>query len=835
MAITRATFVNFLCMTCMYILIISLQHCKSTDILTKDSPISLEQTLVSSNQVFELGFFSPGNSSNRYLGIWFKNILPRKFIWVANRQNPISVSDTNSTLTIGNNGNLGILDDDQRTVWSTSIKVQSNETIAKLTDTGCFALNDTISGLTLWESFDYPGNTLLPGMRVGTNGKTQGKDLLTSWKSDNDPTPGDFVVGLSGEQPPQAFTWRGVKPYWRSGPWDGGKFIGIPELDSGYSNLMTLMPENSQGGAYISINIHSSSDIRWLYLRDNGVLELNYLDDVRNILEFSWEAPANPCDVYGVCGVFSICTNKTLICECLKGFVPQSKDEWSISNWTRGCVRGNELLCEKNESSLASGKGKPDKFQVISGIKLPDHYQYFPYMDTDDCKSLCLGNCSCKAYAFVEGINCMIWEQELIDIEQFSFGGENLFLRLAYEESGEETKGAAVAISISISAIGGVLALGGFIFCLYKWKKYKKGKKTKLNHFSLEDHIVLKDTLQEDDLSKESYELPIYKFQQIIAATENFSYRNKLGEGGFGAVYKGMLDDGQQIAVKRLSGHSGQGVEEFKNEIVLISKLQHRNLVKLLGCCFEGKERLLIYEYMRNKSLDTFLFDPKKRMQLDWATRFNIIQGIGRGLIYLHRDSSLRIIHRDLKCSNILLDDKMNPKISDFGLARTFQMTQELANTRRIVGTYGYMSPEYAMRGVISEKSDVFSYGVMLLEIISGKRNTEFIHHEQFYPLGHAWKSWNEGRGFELIDETLGESTEGLRCIHVGLLCVQDLAEDRPTMTEAVSMLCSETHLPEPKMPLFTLQRLSSTNGIGQEFKNMCSRNTVTLSMMEGR
>ncbi|MFS7934162.1 putative protein kinase RLK-Pelle-DLSV family [Helianthus anomalus] len=256
-------------------------------------------------------------------------------------------------------------------------------------------------------------------------------------------------------------------------------------------------------------------------------------------------------------------------------------------------------------------------------------------------------------------------------------------------------------------------------------------------HLNSEDRLVLRDTLQEDVLRQESSELLIFEFKQIIAVTDHFSYKNKLGEGGFEAVYKGMLDDGKQVAVKRLSGNSAQGIEEFKNEIMLISKLQHRNLVKLLGCCVEGKERLLIYEYMPNKSLDTFLFDSKKRRQLDWATRFNIIQGIGQGLVYLHRDSCLRIIHRDLKCSNILLDEKMNPKISDFGLARSFQITQELANTRRIVGTYGYMSPEYAMGGVISEKSDAFSYGVMLLEIMSGKRNTEFIHEEQIYPLAH--------------------------------------------------------------------------------------------------
>ncbi|KAK9056356.1 hypothetical protein SSX86_027446 [Deinandra increscens subsp. villosa] len=824
MAVGRPTVVNHLCLTCMCVLVfISLLHCKATDILSKDSPISTTQTLVSSNQVYELGFFNPDNSTSQYLGIWFKNITAKKVIWVANRENPLSVSENRSSLIIGNDGNLKILDGDQNTVWSTNLRGQFNETVAQLTDMGDLSINDTISGSILWESFDYPGNSLLPGMKLGTIGNTQGKHLLSSWKSNDDPTPGDFVAGLSAEQPPQVFIWRNnSKPNWRGGPWDGGKFIGIPEQDSGYSNRITLTPGNSQEGAYLTIQHLFSNDFEWLYLQPNGVVQMKYWDNHTNLWDFSWEAPANSCDLYGVCGAFAICTNtKYPVCECLRGFVPQMNDEWSKGNWTSGCVRSSELLCEKNETSLASGKTKPDKFWVIRGIKLPDHHQYFPITrDTDACQQVCLGNCSCKAYAYVAGIYCMVWTEELMDIEQFSYGGENLFLRIPYEDSGKQPNEATVIISLT--TIGGVLLLCSFLFCLYRCTKDTK-----------EDELVSRDTLQ-DVLRQESFELPILKFKKIIAVTDNFSYRNKLGEGGFGAVYKGMLDDGQEVAVKRLSGNSRQGIEEFKNEIMLISKLQHRNLVKLLGCCIEGKERLLIYEYMMNKSLDTFLFDPKKRQQLDWATRFNIIQGIGRGLIYLHRDSCLRIIHRDLKCSNILLDEKMNPKISDFGLARSFQITQELGNTRRIIGTYGYMSPEYVMGGVISEKSDVFSYGVMLLEITSGKRNSEFIHQEQSYPLAYAWKSWKEGRGVELMDQALGGSScvsESLRCIHVALLCVQDQPKDRPKMTEAVSMLCSETNLPEPKEPLFTFQRLSREHGI----INMFSINAVTMSTTEGR
>ncbi|KAK1557554.1 hypothetical protein Q3G72_026881 [Acer saccharum] len=256
-----------------------------------------------------------------------------------------------------------------------------------------------------------------------------------------------------------------------------------------------------------------------------------------------------------------------------------------------------------------------------------------------------------------------------------------------------------------------------------------------------------------------------FNFSTIKVATNDFSNDNKLGQGGFGAVYKGILSDGRIIAVKRLASNSEQGELEFKNEILLVARLQHRNLVRLLGFCLEGSERLLIYEFVPNSSLDNFIFDSIKRLSLDWEKRYKIIGGIARGILYLHEDSRLRIIHRDLKASNILIDQDMNPKISDFGMARLFERDQTQADTGRVVGTFGYMAPEYVLHGNFSVKSDVFSFGVLVLEIISGQKNSSFHNGEETGDLlTFAWENWRVGTALNVIDPILRLTHElGLR------------------------------------------------------------------------
>ncbi|XP_059304078.1 cysteine-rich receptor-like protein kinase 44 [Lycium ferocissimum] len=414
------------------------------------------------------------------------------------------------------------------------------------------------------------------------------------------------------------------------------------------------------------------------------------------------------------------------------------------------------------------------------------------------------------------------------------------------EDKGRTTsKTKLISIIIGIIALLAVLLAGSSFYLVKRRKRVAKEANESSQEIQFLNTVVeaLGEDFSNDDFHSEnqsrSQEFPVVKLDLIRAATDNFSEENKLGEGGFGSVYKGTLANGIAIAIKRLSRTSGQGLKEFKNEAVLIARLQHRNLVRLLGCCLEGNEALLIYEFMPNKSLDFFLFGSRENENLDWRQRLHIIKGIARGILYLHEDSRLRIIHRDLKASNVLLDKDMNPKISDFGMAKMFSGNQREANTNRVVGTYGYMAPEYAMEGLFSTKSDVFSFGVLVLEIVSGRKNTGYLSEHGQSLLNFAWKLWHEGHGLEFMDPCLRQSfvaAEITKCIHIGLLCVEQDPADRPTMSSVVFMLENDPQtLPQPSQPTFSTRRIVSRSAEPQSNDQLCSVNEVTLSILSPR
>ncbi|KAK7324627.1 hypothetical protein VNO77_28343 [Canavalia gladiata] len=523
--------------------------------------------------------------------------------------------------------------------------------------------------------------------------------------------------------------------------------------------------------------------------------------------------PRDFCDKFGACGPNGNCdvSMSPTSCHCLKGFKPKSAEEWSGTNYSQGCVRDTPLNCHN------------DGFVKYIKMKVPDtEYSWLNQnMTLRECRVKCLSNCSCTAYTNSDirgaGSGCAMWFGDLKDLRLQPDAGQDLYVRvpaslLETNNRGKAKVGIAAGSTTSILCF---LLLALYVLC-------RRRRVTTKKNVAIADHCKE----HEEDL-----ELPLLDLSTIVGATHNFSNSNKLGEGGFGLVYKGTLENGQEIAVKRLSSGSGQGLKEFKNEIKLIAKLQHRNLVKRHGCCIQGEEKLLIYEYMPNKSLDFFIFDPTRRMLLDWPKRFHIICGVARGLLYLHQDSRLRIIHRDLKASNVLLDREMNPKISDFGLARILLGDQNAATTHRVVGTYGYMAPEYAIDGNFSVKSDVFSFGILLLEIISGKKKIGGNHQGKNRNLiGHAWDLWIEGRPLELIGEHFIHScnlSEALRCIHIGLLCLHQNPHDRPSMSSVVMMLGSEIDLPQPKQPAVFV----GEDSLHQEY----SINKLSLTLLEAR
>ncbi|XP_019169091.1 PREDICTED: G-type lectin S-receptor-like serine/threonine-protein kinase At1g11410 [Ipomoea nil] len=803
-----------------------------TDTIAFNQTLKDGDLLISGEKSFVLGFFAPENSSGRrYVGIWYQRIPEQTVVWVANRDSP--VNGTSGILFIDATGNLVIQDKKTNvSVWNTSlsspvtgIKAYS----AQLQDTGNLVLFRDRRSIN-WQSFDYPTNTLLPFMKFGVDKKTGLNRHLTSWKSPGDPGTGEYEFKMEVNGTPQVFLNRGPVRVWRTGPWSGVGWSGVPEMSRNY--IFNLDYTENEDEVTMSYWIRDPSVHSIFVLNESGrVNRLTWQgDDVNKWVGF-WSAPKDQCDAYAHCGAFSKCNTfnpGAFECTCLPGFRPNSSREWYLRDGVHGCRRNNTDVCHNREG-----------FLLLSHMKVPDTKmaRVNKTIGLKQCEELCLKNCSCTGYASANisagGMGCITWYDDLIDIKEFTNGGQDIYIRVSASDLVKKSKGLRgkrliVTMIVPIAAV--ILML-----CCCLVMKIRKGKrlqsKTSLqSEWSSEMGKDVDDTAPADVL--------MYDLNTIRAATDNFSAANKLGEGGFGSVYKGKLQNEQLVAIKRLSKTSGQGMVEFKNEVTLIARLQHRNLVRLLGCCIQQGEKMLVYEYLPNKSLDSFIFENTSGISLDWKKRFEIILGIARGLLYLHQDSRLKIIHRDLKASNVLLDASMQPKISDFGMARIFGGDQMYANTNRVVGTYGYMSPEYAMEGHFSVKSDVFSFGVMLLEIVSGRKNKNQFNENSLNLIGDVWDFWSEEKALEIVDPSLAESYDGgevLRCIHVGLLCVQAFPNDRPTMSEVVFMLSNETNLPHPNPPGFIFKHGNTAQCSSSMSAGNQSVNEVSITNMEGR
>ncbi|XP_030930947.1 G-type lectin S-receptor-like serine/threonine-protein kinase At4g03230 [Quercus lobata] len=822
-----------------FLFLSSCSFCSARDTLTFRNPINDSQgeSLVSAGKRFELGFFTPSGSSKhgRYVGIWYYKSSPMVVVWVANRIEPVP-SKTTGAFTISENGDLQVLDN-TKMLWSAKIggSTSFNRTV-KLLDSGNLVLIEGQAGseTILWQSFENPTDTFLPGMKMNA------EMTLTSWKSQVDPAPGSYTFRQDQDRGNQYKIENRAIPYWKSGL-SGELFNSDNNLI--FTAISNLLSNSAPGTGKSNFTIKnktltSTTPGRFDYYRMRLVMDLDghiklyKLDN--DTAPASWSLtrmePRDNCSVLNACGSFGSCNiEKSPMCNCLDGFQPKALNHWNSGFYSEGCTR-NYSICHKGDNFTMLN---------ITGVGTEGGNGIYK-QSAHECRVECLSDCRCLAYSFqstemsrtkANTATCWIWSEDVNNIQESNDGGSDareLYVRVGLSVIDDHTKSEGSSykkkqfdpIILMIIATLMVIACCYFYYFTRKKKSVNRERNQANAAFRLYDSerqvkdLIDSGQFREDD--KKGIDVPSFDLKSILAATDYFSDAKKLGQGGFGPVYKGSFPGGQEIAIKRLSSGSGQGLEEFKNEVVLIAKLQHRNLVRLLGYCIEGDEKLLLYEYMPNKSLDSFLFDRTLCVLLNWKIRFEIILGIARGLLYLHQDSRLRIIHRDLKTSNVLLDEEMNPKISDFGLARIYGGKQTEATTTRVVGTYGYMSPEYALDGFFSIKSDAFSFGVVVLEVISGKRNTGFHQSEHGLSLlGYAWKLWREGKAVDLMDQTIHETCnadEFLRCVNIGLLCVQEDPSDRPTMSNVVFMLGSEAAtLPTPKQPAYVVRRSLSS------------------------
>ncbi|KAG6520620.1 G-type lectin S-receptor-like serine/threonine-protein kinase At2g19130 [Zingiber officinale] len=772
--------------------LLQLSSSASTDTISANQPLSGNQNITSKDGNFRLGFFVPPGSSSPsyYIGIWYNKISAFTPVWVANRATPVT-DPTTSELRISGDGNLVLLANNFNAsiIWSTNAATSNSTVVAVLLDTGNLQLRDeSNSSLVFWQSFDHPTDTLLPGAKFGFNKITKRSQRLTSWKSKIDPAPGIFSFEMDQEGSFQYFSfWNSSRTYWTSGLWDGRIFSQIPELVPVYIYNFQVVNETDKNYFTYSVSNPNYFKSRCVIDPDSGqIQQLTWMENSNSWLLF-WAQPRSKCSVYGVCGSFGSCHDlSTPFCTCIKGFTIKSQTDWSLGDRSQGCERVASLQCSGQNNS------EEDGFFKMENVRLPDNSLSLAMLgSSQDCEQACLSNCSCNAYSF-NSTGCFVWHGELLNLQEElnELDAGTLYLRLAASEfqTSESNKKRMVAhISAEVIVPSVVVCL--FIIGALVWKRERKR--------AIQNSKVVQNSLVS------------FMYDELRIATKNFS--EKLGAGGFGSVFKGSLPGSIDIAVKKLEGLY-QGEKQFRAEVSTLGAIQHVNLIRLIGFCSQGTKKLLAYEFMPSGSLADHLFRSNLNV-LDWKTRYQIAIGTARGLAYLHEQCRDNIIHCDIKPENILLDDALVPKVADFGLAKLVGRNFSKVLTT-IRGSRGYIAPEWISGMPITTKVDVYSYGMMLFEIISGKRNLMHTGESsfEFFPLV-ATNKLVIGDVKTLLDQRLdgkANSEEFEIACKLACWCIQDDENSRPTMSQIVQALEGNLDVGIPPVPR-SLQALNES------------------------
>ncbi|CAK7343898.1 unnamed protein product [Dovyalis caffra] len=763
----------------------------SQNFLRRGSSLSVEDDsdiLISPDKTFSCGFYGMGQNAY-WFSIWFTNSKDRTVVWMANRDRP--ANGRGSRVSLRRDGAMVLADVDGSIIWETN--TSTNARRAELLDTGNLVIKGP-GGKILWQSFNFPTDTLLPKQFFTKNTKLIARLHRESFASgyfsfffDN-----DNVLRLIYDGPDISSIY-----------WPNPEFDVFQNGRTNYnSSRIAVYDEmghfiSSDQFQFVASDMGSLRIKRRLTMDYDGNLRLYSLNNDTGLWMVSWEALSQLCHVHGICGRNGICVNTPEPkCSCPPGY-----EITEPGNWNKGCKPSfNETLSQS---------------QQVKFVQLP-HVEYWgfdlnysPSISMDSCMTLCLEDYRCKAFSY------RVTEKRLCFTKSVLFNGyqspsfpANIFLKLPVSVDASElatlTGTDLVCQSAESETIIGPPSMYninnkkmrwvylysfasaiGFIELLFVasgwWFLFRKQGVPNL----VEDgyHVILSRFRR-------------FTYAELKKATRNF--KEELGRGGSGAVYKGILTDERVVAVKRLE-NMYQGEDVFWAEMSTIGKINHMNLVRMWGFCSEGKHRLLVYEHMENQSLDKHLFSPKF---LEWKDRFGVALGTAKGLAYLHHECLEWVIHCDVKPGNILLDSEFEPKIADFGLAKLSQRGGNSSDFSRIRGTKGYMAPEWATNLPITAKVDVYSYGVVILEIVKGIPVSNWVieggeeHESELTRFVKVVKrkihrgedSWIE----EIVDPRLNgqfSRNQAARIVEIGISCVEEDRNKRPTMDSVVQAL----------------------------------------------